>query len=118
MNSTPNFMHSHIELTSYDYMEVYNKSSDLFMAITSNEKSLKWGDITINHDQNAIYYNDRLIASEHGFESDGCWYDWSCKFVCDSSECWIEEEEIDETNYVTYYVGNETVKEITEGQSK
>ena len=115
MNSAPNFMHSHIELTDHDYMEVYNKASDLFMDITSDETPLKWNDITINHDQNAIYYNDRLIASEYGFESKGCWYDWTCNFVCDSSDCWIDEEEFEGANYIIYYINNETVKEIIRG---
>jgi len=116
MNSAPNFIHSHIELTDHDYMEVYNRASDLFMDITSHETPLKWNDITINHDQNAIYYNDRLIASEHGFESNGCWYDWDCNFVCDSSDCWIHEEEFEGSNYIIYYVNNETVKEIITGE--
>jgi len=110
------YMNSQIELTDGDFMEVYNKSSDLFINITSHERSLKWSDITINHDQNALYYNDRLIASEYGFESDGLWHDWDCDVICDSSQCWIEEEEFEGQVWINHYIYGETIKSFVKGE--
>lgn len=110
------YMNSSIELTERDYMEVYDKASDLFISIMSNEKSLTWSDITINHEQNALYYNDRLIASEFGFESEGYWHNWDCEAWCESSTCWIEEEEFEGATWISHYIANEAVKNFIKGE--